>query len=156
MRDTTLCFLVNKDSNKILLGMKKRGFGVGKYNGFGGKVNKGEEIKDALVRELFEETSVKVHPDHFSKLAELDFFFPSKEEWNQRVHVFITNTWEGEPTESEEMTVKWFDPKDLPFDKMWEDDRHWLPLVLDNNRLKAKFTFDESNEKILDMDIKKL
>ena len=35
-------FLVERDS--ILLGMKKRGFGVGKYNGFGGKVEKDESI----------------------------------------------------------------------------------------------------------------
>ena len=32
----TLVFLRN--GSKVLLGMKKRGFGVGKWNGFGGKV----------------------------------------------------------------------------------------------------------------------
>ena len=33
----TLVFL--REGSKVLLGMKKRGFGVGKWNGFGGKVS---------------------------------------------------------------------------------------------------------------------
>ena len=33
-----------RDEENILLGMKKRGFGVGKWNGFGGKVQPGETI----------------------------------------------------------------------------------------------------------------
>jgi hypothetical protein len=33
--------LIHKEG-KLLLGMKKRGFGMNKYNGFGGKVEKGE------------------------------------------------------------------------------------------------------------------
>ena len=37
-------------SSKILLGMKKRGFGVGRWNGFGGKVHVGESIEAAASR----------------------------------------------------------------------------------------------------------
>jgi hypothetical protein len=36
--------------NQVLLGMKKRGFGQGKWNGFGGKVEKGETILEAAQR----------------------------------------------------------------------------------------------------------
>ena len=43
--------IVNQDS-KVLLGMKKRGFGTGFYNGFGGKVEPGETILEAAVREV--------------------------------------------------------------------------------------------------------
>ena len=39
----------------MLLGMKKRGFGTGKWNGFGGKVEVGETVADAAQRELEEE-----------------------------------------------------------------------------------------------------
>ncbi len=38
--NAVLCFLV-KDK-RVLLGMKKRGFGVGMWNGIGGKIAKGE------------------------------------------------------------------------------------------------------------------
>ena len=34
----------------VLLGMKKRGFGAGKYNGFGGKIEENESNYDGAVR----------------------------------------------------------------------------------------------------------
>ena len=47
----TLLFVRN-NFNEILLGLKKRGFGEGKWNGFGGKVNPTETITDAAIRYL--------------------------------------------------------------------------------------------------------
>ena len=38
-----LCFVY--DEQRILLGMKKRGFGEWKWNGFGGKLEDGERIE---------------------------------------------------------------------------------------------------------------
>ncbi|CAN0403706.1 unnamed protein product, partial [Ectocarpus sp. 8 AP-2014] len=46
------------DANEILLGMKKRGFGEGKWNGFGGKVESGESVEEAAKRELMEEAGL--------------------------------------------------------------------------------------------------
>ena len=45
----TLCLITKGDD--VLLGMKKRGFGEGLWNGFGGKVSEGETI-DAAGRRL--------------------------------------------------------------------------------------------------------
>jgi len=73
MKHATLCFLIADD--KILLGMKKRGFGEGKYNGIGGKVEDGETVKDAAVRELYEE--VGVHTNEMEKIAEITFLVTS-------------------------------------------------------------------------------
>ena len=52
----TLCLI--KKNNQILLGLKKRGFAVGKWNGFGGKVEVGEAIEDGAKRELLEESGL--------------------------------------------------------------------------------------------------
>ena len=44
----TLAFV--KTPTNILLGYKKRGFGMGRWNGFGGKVEVGETIEGAAKR----------------------------------------------------------------------------------------------------------
>jgi len=149
MRDTTLLFLIRKSADgkvsRVCLAMKKRGFGAGRWNGVGGKCNPGESIEDATVRETFEEIGVKV--SDFKKMAELEFLFadPTKSNWNQLVHVFVAENWEGQPTESEEMKPEWFEVKDIPFKEMWPDDPFWLPKVIDGNFVKASFTFGDGD-----------
>ena len=133
--------------------MKKRGFGKDKYNGFGGKVKDGESVADAVIRELYEEIGVKTTKDYLEKLGELTFVFPYKEEWNQLVHVFVIKKWDGEPSESEEMAPGWFEHKNIPFEKMWQDDKHWMPLVLQGKKLEATFIFEADNESIADFNI---
>jgi len=145
LRNSTLCFLVKED--KILLAMKKRGFGKGRWNGVGGKLNDGETIKQAAIRETKEEIGVAVK--QMEKVAVLDFYFPSNLEWNQRVTVFIAKKWGKEPLETEEMAPKWFKINKLPFESMWPDDIHWLPQVLRGKKLKAEFLFGE-NDTLLD------
>jgi 8-oxo-dGTP pyrophosphatase MutT (NUDIX family) len=57
-----LTLLLLRSNGRILLGRKKRGFGAGKANGFGGKVEVGETIKEAAVREMQEESGVTIDP----------------------------------------------------------------------------------------------
>lgn len=149
MRNATLMLIV--DENKILLGMKKRGFGEGKWNGFGGKVNEGETIEEAAIREMKEEAGVIVDKNHMEKVAELCFtfpFVPKEKKFDQLVHVFVITQWNGNPAESEEMLPKWFEHKEIPYTSMWNDDIIWLPKVLAGEKLKADFVFGEDNETI--------
>ena len=144
LRDTTLLFLVRKNGDKIskvCLALKKRGFGQGRWNGVGGKVSVGESIEDATRREAQEEIGVKV--GSIEKVAELTFIFPHNPAWDQLVHTYITECWQGEPEESEEMRPAWFATSDIPFAFMWPDDIFWLPQVLSGKRLRAYFTFAE-------------
>lgn len=163
MKQATLCLLVKDgdDGQELLLAMKKRGFGVGKWNGVGGKFDpeKGDkDILTAAIREAEEEIGVKIK--NMEKVALLSFYFPhiSKEKgFDQDVHVFVAKDWEGEPTESEEMCPKWFKSHEVPFKEMWPDDIFWLPHVLAGKKLKAKFTFGQGEGKggevITDQDI---
>src|SRR3989338_4960211 len=86
MKLTTLCLLLKE--GKILLAMKKRGFGVGKWNGVGGKVEAGESIKLAAARELKEEIGVDFLEEHLEETGNIKFYFDNKPEWNQHVHIF--------------------------------------------------------------------
>lgn len=141
----TLLFFV-KDG-KILLAMKKRGFGAGKWNGVGGKIEAGESIEDALVRESIEEVSMK--PLSWTKVAELDFIQDAETDpWHMYVHAYISEEWEGDPKESEEMKPQWYSIDNIPYEVMWDDDEYWLPQVLDGKQLQGKFVFDENDKMI--------
>lgn len=148
LKQVTLCLLV-KD-NEVLLAMKKRGFGKGRWNGVGGKPEPGETIEEALLREAQEE--IKVTPTSYHQVATLNFYFPPQPDLNQQVHVFLADKWEGEPTETEEMKPQWFRKDKIPFDSMWSGDEHWLPLVLENVALKGDFVFKEGDE-LLDFEL---
>ena len=146
LRDVTLVFLVKKSREEITdicLAMKKRGFGVGRWNGVGGKVEEGETIEYAAKRESAEEIGVDVK--NLKKVGELSFYFAMNHDWDQLVHVYICENWEGEPTESEEMKPEWFSIKDLPFSNMWPDDIFWLPELLKGNKARAGFTFGDGD-----------
>lgn len=150
MKHSTLCYLVDEDSNKVLLGLKKRGFGKGKMDGIGGKQEGSEAIEETAVRELEEEIGVRVSLDALEKVGELAFEWPAKKEWNQIVHIFLVRKWAGDPAESEEMKPEWHAIEKLPFDKMWQCDTKFVPLVLQKKKVKGKFVFKEDNESVQD------
>ncbi len=134
----TLC-LVHQHPN-ILLGMKKRGFGVGRWNGFGGKVEEGETIEAAAKRELEEESGI-VAID-MTEVGILDFAFENDPK-ELEVHIFEIKDFTGTPKETEEMEPKWFAVDEIPFDQMWSDDIYWMPLFLAGKKFKGSFLFDK-------------
>lgn len=142
-------FLV-KDG-QVLLAMKKRGFGANRWNGVGGKVDPGESVLQAAIRECREE--IGVTPTEITKVAHQTFHFADPKQASIVNHTFIAHSWEGEPQETEEMAPQWFAVEDIPYDQMWEDDSHWLPLVLDGNKLVCCFTFDP-NDSMTDKSIR--
>jgi len=145
LREATVLLLLKND--EILLAMKKRGFGVGKYNGVGGKPNPGENILDTAIRESQEE--INVTPLDLKKVAIINYHFPLHEGWGQQVHIFIATKWQGDPVETEEMKPKWFKLSNVPFQDMWIDDQFWMPKVFAGSLLKGSFMFGE-NEAIDD------
>jgi mutator protein MutT len=139
----TLCLVVRE--GELLLAMKKRGFGAGRWNGPGGKIEPGETIAAAAIRETWEEVGVVAHV--VEPVAVLRFYFPDMppaEGWNQQVHVFLVRDWSATPAESEEMRPQWFALTDLPLAAMWPDDPLWLPQVLAGRRLEGDFLYDRT------------
>lgn len=92
---------------------------MGKWNGFGGKVESGETFEEAAIRELHEESSIRCLS--LSSIGYLVFRLENIRKF-MKVHVYETWEFEGEATESEEMRPEWYDERDIPYSRMWADD----------------------------------
>jgi 8-oxo-dGTP diphosphatase/2-hydroxy-dATP diphosphatase len=140
---TNLCII--HQHPRVLLGMKKRGFGVNKWNGYGGKIQEGESIEEALHREVEEESGVKLKNPQ--KLGVIEFEFPHEDMMIEN-HIYKAKEFIGEPVETEEMRPAWFNTEEIPFTEMWADDPYWIHMFLEDKKFKGKFVFGE-NEEIL-------
>jgi 8-oxo-dGTP diphosphatase len=141
----TLVFVIEDD--RILLIRKKRGLGLGKVNGPGGKLDAGEDAETCARRECFEELGIRVHD--LECMGEHKFQF--LDGYSIHCWVFRTFQYEGEAVETDEAVPLWTALDEIPYDDMWEDDRMWLPLVIDGQRFSARWIFDE--DRMLDHDI---
>lgn len=152
MYTTTLCFAVRGEPvQQVLLGMKKTGFGRGKYNGFGGKLQAGESVAAAAVRELWEESGLQAAAGDLLPVGSLDFIFPAQPELDHDVHIFLLRNWQNEPQETEEMRPVWVTAAEVPYAEMWQDDRHWLPQVLAGQTVRGRVVFAANQEDVDDM-----
>ena len=142
----TLCFVY--DEARVLLGLKKRGFGANRWNGFGGKIDVGETIEEAARRELREECGLVATA--LERRATFDFRSDADPKV-LRVHVFRVTDYTGEPEETEEMRPRWFAHAEVPYDDMWSDDRHWLPRFLAGEHLLGTFWFNDLNAEDADL-----
>jgi 8-oxo-dGTP diphosphatase/2-hydroxy-dATP diphosphatase len=141
-KQLTLCMILQ--NNRILLAMKKRGFGAGKWNGVGGKLEAGETVEQAAKREAWEEIGVTI--TDMEKFGVIDFTFQEESD-PMEVHIFKVNQFDGTPEETEEMKPEWFDVDKIPFADMWPDDEFWLPLLLQGKKFKGRFLFDRPSSK---------
>ncbi|EIE91445.1 hypothetical protein G6F46_008928 [Rhizopus delemar] len=130
-KQLTLILTLDRKERKVLLGMKKRGFGVGKYNGFGGKVEKGETIEEGAKRELLEEAGIEALDMH---QVAINLFTFENDPVGLQVHIYVVESFKGEPVETEEMKPEWFDYENIPFDQMWADDKQWFPFIIEHQQ----------------------
>jgi 8-oxo-dGTP pyrophosphatase MutT (NUDIX family) len=129
---------------RVLLGLKRRGFGAGLWNGFGGKVDGNDvSVRAGALRELQEEACITAQD--LRRRGTLTFHWKEQAQpWE--VAVYSCTRWTGEPGETEEMSPKWFAFDEVPFDLMWQDDRHWWPLLMAGDAFKGGFYFQETSQ----------
>ncbi len=151
LTSTCLCLLTRTGGDgapEVLLGRKKTGFGTGKIVALGGHVEPGETAAEAAAREATEESGIRVTPGSLLLAAHVTFLFPSHPTWDMTTEIFTTAHWDGEAAESEEIRPEWFPVASLPFAQMWDDAPHWLPRVLNGERLRATFSYAGDNETV--------
>ncbi|KAF8632048.1 hypothetical protein AX15_002070 [Amanita polypyramis BW_CC] len=150
-KNYTNAFIVQ--GRKILLGYKKRGFGKGMFNGFGGKVEPGETSLQAAKRELEEESGIQAPLVHAGELL----FVLEGDPVAFHIDVFYADEYTGNITETEEMRPEWFSTDDtvtpeggehspIPFEMMWKDDIYWFPLLFERRFFVGRADFGRSED----------
>ncbi|KXN91810.1 7,8-dihydro-8-oxoguanine triphosphatase [Leucoagaricus sp. SymC.cos] len=138
----------------IVQNNKKRGFGQGKYNGFGGKVEPNETSLQAAKRELEEEAGIKAPLKHIGVLL----FIVHGADKTFHIDIYYSEEYEGTVTESDEMRPEWFSLSDsdsnkegllpVPWDKMWDTDQCWIPLLRKGIPFRGRADFDKGEDGI--------
>ena len=125
---TVLCYIIKK--NEVLMmyrNKKSKDINKNKWIGIGGHVEKGENEMDAVIREVFEETGLKIN----KAIKRANIIFTNKNTV-EFMHVFTCEDFEGKcNTACDEGTLKWVKIKDLFSLPMWEGDSLFLKPILD-------------------------
>jgi 8-oxo-dGTP diphosphatase len=144
-QEAVLCFA--RRGEEVLLIHKKTGLGTGKVNAPGGRLEPGETPAEAAIRETQEETGVT--PLHLEERADLSFLFTNG--FSLHVKAFFAGDMEGEPHATREADPFFCPIQEIPYEKMWADDREWLPRSLQGDYVMGRFIFE--GDTMLDMQL---
>lgn len=143
MQLATLVFLV-RDGN-VILAVKKDKVGKGRLNGYGGKVEGDETLRECLVRELAGESKgFIVKEDDLLPRARIKFFNQENDPDipDMDVIIYVAERFTGKAEESLEMGKAEAYPFDaIPFDRMLPADHLFVPNILRGECLVGEVYF---------------
>lgn len=151
MRNTTLCYLSRGRDYLMLHRVKKENDeNRDKWIGIGGKFEEGESPEDCLLREVREETGLRLLRWSYRAIVT----FVSDEWGTEYMHLFTSDSWEGALRQDcEEGELAWIDRDALLTKPIWEGDKIFLRL-LDTDRpffsLKLRYCGDKLVQAVLD------
>jgi 8-oxo-dGTP diphosphatase len=140
----TLCYIQHSGSTLMIHRVKRAGdIHLGKWNGLGGKFERGESPEECVVREVHEESGLEIrHPNLCGLLM-----FPGFKGNDWYVFVFTAQEFSGELKENEEGYLKWIEDAQLESLPLWPSDHIFLPWIKQGRFFSAKFIYDGNEMK---------
>lgn len=131
----TLGYVLSPDGRRVLLihrNARANDQHLGKYNGLGGKLEADEDIAAGMRREILEEAGITCDAMQLRGTISWPGFGKQGEDWFG--FVFLVSRYSGTPHASNaEGTLEWVDIDRVLELPMWEGDRHFVPLVFDDD-----------------------
>lgn len=131
----TLGFVVSPDRQRVLLvhrNARANDEHLGKYNGLGGKMESGEDVVSCMRREIREEAGIECISMTLRGTLNWPGFGKNGEDWLG--FLFLITEFEGSPpARNEEGDLEWIELSKLDALPMWEGDRHFLPMLFDDD-----------------------
>lgn len=141
MKLATLCYIQNDHNQTLMMHRikKENDMHEGKWNGLGGKFEKGESPEECVIREIYEESGLHIQsPELHGFLTFPDF--DGNDDWY--VFLFTAHNFSGQLIQSSEGHLEWID-NDRLFDlPLWEGDKYFLSWMKENKSFfSAKFNY---------------
>lgn len=131
----TLGYVLSADRKQVLMihrNARVDDLHLGKYNGLGGKLEADEDVAACMRREIREEAGIECLDVRFRGTLSWPGFGKNGEDWLG--FIFVIDRFEGTPNAgNHEGTLGWVPREHLMELPMWEGDRHFLPLVFDDD-----------------------
>ncbi|MCX7746155.1 MAG: 8-oxo-dGTP diphosphatase [Clostridia bacterium] len=141
MKLATLCYIGKGDQTLMMLRNKKENdVHEGKWNGLGGKMEKGETPEECVIREVKEESGLIIkHPVLNGILTFPEF--SHGEDW--MAFVFTAREFEGELSACKEGELHWIDNDDILNLNLWEGDRIFMKWLDTGRFFSGKFVYKD-------------
>jgi 8-oxo-dGTP diphosphatase len=143
MKLATLCYVVDRRTNSTLMifrNKKKNDYHQGKWNGLGGKFNPGESPEECAIREIEEESGLKVSAVKMRGFITFPLF-DGVDDWY--VFLFTADKFSGDLIASPEGELKWIPVDELQKLNLWDGDKIFLKWLFEDKFFSAKFIYDE-------------
>ena len=126
MDKTVLCYLFKGDDVLLLFRNKKKNdINEGKWIGIGGHIENGESPEQALVREVKEETNLRINTYQFRGIL---YFING--DYEEMIYLYSSSDFSGELKECDEGTLQYFNKNEMFDLPMWEADKIFLKYLL--------------------------
>lgn len=168
----TLAYLLDRSTDQVLMinrDARPDDDHYGKINGLGGKLEQDESAVGGIRREIREEAQLELTSVHLRGTITWSNFGPKREQW--LAFVFLADGWTGTPPPSnEEGTLRWVPraelvaacaptgghAEDTPALALWAGDRHFIPLVFDDDPRPFHGTMPYDGDQPLSWDYERL
>jgi 8-oxo-dGTP diphosphatase len=145
MKLATLCYVRKNGKTLMMHRVKKENdYHQGKWNGIGGKFGQGETPEECVIREVEEETGLKIKFPHLHGLLTFPMF-DGNDDWY--VFVYTANEFEGKLIDSKEGNLAWIPNDELTNLNLWDGDKYFLPWLFQDKFFSAKFNYEDGKMK---------
>lgn len=150
MKNTSLCY-IEKNGKYLMLHRTKKENDENrdKWIGIGGKFEDGESPEECMLREVYEETGLKITDYKFRAVIT----FVNDIYQTEYMHLFTASGFTGNISECSEGELEWVEKEKLYDLALWEGDKIFLRLISDNNHpffsLKLVYSKDKLKDAIL-------
>ena len=147
MKLATLCY-IKKDGKTLMLHRikKKNDMHEGKWNGLGGKLEAGESPEECVIREIEEESGLRIREPRLKGILTFPHFGGKNDEQDWYVFVFTADKFTGRLINSNEGALSWIDDSEIPNLNTWEGDRIFMKWLEQERFFSGKLVY--RNEKL--------